>query len=102
MFFYLCRAAASFNMTLDGLEEVIRRAVPKTGSKVNFIRYADDSVTTANDKALLIEKVMPAIKEFLKVRGLELSEEKTKVTSIYDGFVTGCKTIFFQIMLISR
>jgi len=74
------------NMTLDGLEEVIRKAVPRTGSKVNFIRYADDSATTASNKALLIEKVIPAIKEFLKVRGLELSEEKTKVSSIYDGF----------------
>ena len=29
------------NMTLDGLEEVVRNAVPRR-SRVNFIRYADD------------------------------------------------------------
>ena len=29
------------NMTLDGLEEAVRRAVPRR-SRVNFIRYADD------------------------------------------------------------
>ena len=31
------------NMTLDGLEEVVHRAVPRR-KRVNFVRYADDSV----------------------------------------------------------
>jgi len=31
------------NMTLDGLEDVIRKAVPRR-SRVNFVRYADDCV----------------------------------------------------------
>jgi len=35
------------NMTLDGLEEAVRRAVPRR-SRVNFIRYADDCVPRAH------------------------------------------------------
>lgn len=73
------------NMTLDGLEEAIRRAVPRR-SRVNFIRYADDFIVTGKSKAILILYVLPAIKAFLQPRGLELSEEKTKIVHIKDGF----------------
>ena len=37
------------NMTLDGLEEAVRRAVPRR-SRVNFIRYADDFIITGKSK----------------------------------------------------
>jgi RNA-directed DNA polymerase len=73
------------NMTLDGLEAAIKSAVPKN-SKVNVIRYADDFIVTGDTKAVLQEHVMPAIREFLKERGLNLSGEKTKITRIEDGF----------------
>ena len=73
------------NMTLDGLEEAIRRAVPRR-SRVNFIRYADDFIITGKSKRLLIEKVKPAVEAFLAERGLTLSKEKTKITYIKDGF----------------
>lgn len=73
------------NMVLDGLEEVVKASCPK-GSKVNFVRYADDFIVTGANKELLQDKVMPAIKEFLQPRGLELSPEKTKITYIEDGF----------------
>ena len=43
------------NMTLDGLEEVVRRAVPRR-SRVNFIRYADDFIITGKSKGLLEKK----------------------------------------------
>jgi RNA-directed DNA polymerase len=82
------------NMTLDGLEEVIRSAVPRR-SRVNFIRYADDFVSTGKSKRLLEEKVLPAVRVFLAERGLALSEEKTVITHIKDGFTflgqTFCK-----------
>ena len=73
------------NMTLDGLEEVVRSAVPRR-SRVNFIRYADDFIVTGKSKRLLEEKVKPAVVKFLAERGLTLSEEKTKLTHIKDGF----------------
>ncbi len=50
------------------------------------MRYADDFIVTANSKALLEDAVIPKINAFLKVRGVQLSEQKTKITHISDGF----------------
>jgi RNA-directed DNA polymerase len=73
------------NMTLDGMQEAIRQAVSK-GDKVNFVRYADDSIQTGATKELLEQKVKPALTDFLKPRGLELSEQKTVITPTDKGF----------------
>ena len=73
------------NMTLDGLEEVVRSAVPRR-KRVNFIRYADDFIVTGKSKRLIEEKIKPAVIKFLAERGLTLSEEKTKLTHIKNGF----------------
>lgn len=73
------------NMTLDGMEKTIKESAPYR-SRVNFVRYADDFIVTAKSKAILEKYVVPAIKKFLDERGLELSEEKTKITFIRDGF----------------
>jgi RNA-directed DNA polymerase len=77
------------NMVLDGLERVCTQVVPKrskgVSSKINVIRYADDFVVTAGSKELLEQKVAPAVRDFLAVRGLQLSAEKTKVTHVEDG-----------------
>jgi len=72
------------NMTLDGLEKAVCEAVPRR-SRVNFIRYADDFIITGKSKTILENNVMPAVKKFLKARGLVLSEEKTKITYIKHG-----------------
>ena len=72
------------NMVLDGMADAIKRAVPK-GKKVNFVRYADDFICTAKSANLLEEYVLPAIRSFLKERGLALSEEKTHITNIRKG-----------------
>ena len=72
-------------MTLDGLESAVKDAAPKK-SKVNVVRYADDFIVTGDTKAVLQEHVIPAIREFLRERGLNLSGEKTKITRIEDGF----------------
>lgn len=50
------------------------------------MRYADDFIITGKTKELLETEVKPLIENFLKERGLELSNEKTKVTNIADGF----------------
>jgi RNA-directed DNA polymerase len=73
------------NLTLDGLERVAHDAAPGR-SLVNVVRYADDFLVTARTPELLNEKIIPAIKTFLAERGLELSEEKSKVTDVETGF----------------
>ena len=88
------------NMILDGMAKAIDDAVgirywkPQNGRhrrasnphRINFIRYADDWVVIANNKEVLEQQVKPAIEIFLKERGLELSEEKTTITNIHNGF----------------
>lgn len=73
------------NMTLDGLEATIKQACPGR-SKVNYIKYADDFVVTASTPEIIINKIKPAIEGYLQQRGLTLSENKTKITHIEEGF----------------
>ena len=75
------------NMTLDGLQGLIQKGPTyKKRNKLNFIRYADDFVVSGVTESLLKDEVLPAIEQFLKPRGLTLSQEKTHVRSIYQGF----------------
>lgn len=53
--------------------------------RYGFVRYADDFIITAEAKEDL-EYIKPVIQEWLKQRGLELSEEKTHIRHISDGF----------------
>ena len=73
------------NMTLDGLEEAVKKSCPPR-RKVNFVRYADDFICTADSKELIENNIIPAINEFLRPRGLMLSPEKTKIVRIEQGF----------------
>jgi RNA-directed DNA polymerase len=75
------------NLTLDGLEQLIQKQFPQGKSKgINFIRYADDFVITAHDRETLENEVQPLVRLFLSERGLSLSDEKTKITHISEGF----------------
>jgi RNA-directed DNA polymerase len=78
------------NLTLDGLEKVLRERFPQLGhgrsALVNMVRYADDFIVTGRSKELLESKVKPLVTEFFKARGLELSAEKTRITHIEEGF----------------
>ncbi|MGC9385297.1 MAG: reverse transcriptase domain-containing protein [Kosmotogaceae bacterium] len=51
-----------------------------------FIRYADDFIITAPSKKVIINEIKPLIEEFLNKRGLKLSDEKTKISHIDEGF----------------
>lgn len=83
------------NLTLDGLEKLLleRYSTSSTGHyhpnynkhKVHLCRYADDFIITADCKEVL-EEVKQMTEEFMKERGLKLSEEKTVTTNINDGF----------------
>lgn len=91
------------NMTLDGLETLINERYKRCwkGSdgrtywqskggepsrKINLIRYADDFVITGASRELLENEVKPMVREFLSERGLTLSEEKTAIAHIENGF----------------
>jgi len=81
------------NVTLNGLErELIARLGAKFGIakakklKVNVVRYADDFVITGDSKEILENEVRPWVEAFLAVRGLQLSEAKTRITHIDEGF----------------
>lgn len=81
------------NMALNGLEVELKAYVRATlgytkaqQAKINIIRYADDFVITGSSKEVLEGTVQPWVEQFLATRGLELSEEKTRVTHIDAGF----------------
>jgi RNA-directed DNA polymerase len=82
------------NMALDGLETILLKKYPHSGvralkgknKQVNLVRYADDFVITGLSQEVLEKEVKPLVVEFLHQRGLELSEEKTRITYIEDGF----------------
>ncbi|MFB2880713.1 group II intron reverse transcriptase/maturase [Floridanema aerugineum] len=69
------------NIGLHGLETYIKSTNPKLG----VVRYADDFIVTARDKGSL-EKAQIQIQQWMKSRGLELSTQKTMITSMSDGF----------------
>jgi RNA-directed DNA polymerase len=75
------------NMALGGLEVLLKKHFPRwRGHRVNFIRYADDFIITASSSEALRNDVIPLGEDFLKVRGLTLSKDKSKITHIKDGF----------------
>jgi RNA-directed DNA polymerase len=84
------------NMALDGMQKVLADRFHtnrlgkvdlrfKNANKVNLVRYCDDFIITAATEEIALE-TKELIREFLKTRGLELSEEKTTITHINDGF----------------
>lgn len=79
------------NMALDGLETAVYASVglsklARTKAQLNVVRYADDFVVTGASRDVLELKVLPAVRQFMAARGLELSEEKTRITHIATGF----------------
>src|SRR6266850_237296 len=79
------------NIALDGLEVALaerfgptRTAIER--SRVRLVRYCDDFVITGNSKKLLEQEVKPYVEAFLAERGLELSQEKTTITHVSEGF----------------
>jgi len=78
------------NMALDGLSQQLLERFPRVkrgnSPKVNLARYADDFIVTGASKELLEQEVKPFIEAFMKERGLSLSQEKTVITHIEDGF----------------
>ncbi len=81
------------NIALDGMETYLYKGLREKGYKVRdirdgrirIVRYADDFVVMHENKEV-IEDSKVIITEWLKVRGLELSEEKTRIVHSTNGF----------------
>jgi len=77
------------NMALDGLETQLKQYLGVTRArklKNNVVRYADDFVITGNSKEVLESEIRPWVEQFLAVRGLQLSPEKTHIVHTDQGF----------------
>ena len=85
------------NIALDSLERLFGSLSPKgrqisplqrSGKNrgISLIRYADDFVVTAPSKEVIESYVTPRITDFLGERGLQLSEAKTRVVHVDQGF----------------
>jgi len=76
-----------FNMVLNGVEEAIMEGDGANAKLVRAfpIRYADDLLIAARTQSDL-EKTKETLVEFLKPRGLEISEEKSTHATLEEGF----------------
>ena len=52
--------------------------------KIKVIRYADDVIITGNSEQTLI-KCKHLMEEYIKERGLQLNQDKTKISNIRNG-----------------
>jgi RNA-directed DNA polymerase len=81
------------NIALDGMETYLYDKLREKGYKVTelykgqirIIRYADDFVVVHENKEVIADSKI-IIAEWLKERGLELSEEKTRIVHSTEGF----------------
>jgi len=78
------------NMVLDGLSNHVTLATGQRSKRNKqytvTVRYADDFIITCKSKEFLEEKVVPAVNEFLAIRGLWLNPKKTVITNLHDGY----------------
>lgn len=83
------------NLALNGMGSLLHKKFMKQrktikrktiNNKVHTNAYADDFIVTGKSKEFLEQEVLPVIRGFMKERGLELSEEKTSITHIAEGF----------------
>jgi RNA-directed DNA polymerase len=80
------------NIALHGMEQAVGVKY-RTGASSNtvkhyapvLVRYADDFVVLCHTKESALE-IKAKVADFLAMRGLELSEEKTSIRSVYEGF----------------
>jgi len=78
------------NMTLDGMENYLKRQIGSqynktTANRLRVVRYADDFVVIHEQKRV-IEDCRKELEPWLKIRGLSLSEEKTRIVHTFSGF----------------
>jgi RNA-directed DNA polymerase len=95
------------NLALDGLQHelttLFKTVREAREAKIHLVRYADDFVITSSSKELLEDRVKPLVEKFLAARGLILSEKKTKITHVTEGFdFLGWNVRLFDRILVSQ
>jgi len=84
------------NIALNGMEKILnityKKSTRKNGNDnydsegdYRMVRYADDFIILAKSREN-IEKVYEILKPYLDERGLQLAEDKTKITHLEEGF----------------
>jgi len=73
------------NISLHGMETVLDAQRPGHPAKRTVIRYADDFVILCQTKADA-EHAQETISQWLAVRGLQLSPDKTRIVHLKEGF----------------
>jgi RNA-directed DNA polymerase len=76
------------NIALHGMEAALGVQFNATGATIStraVVRYADDFVVFCESREDA-EQVVHLLNEWLAVRGLRLSEEKTRIVHLTDGF----------------
>lgn len=71
-------------ITLSELGPYLASLFPQS-YRVHTVIYADDFIVTGASQEILEREVRPAIVQFLRERGLELSQEKTRIVHISEG-----------------
>jgi len=85
------------NIALDGMERLFGAENSKgnyttpasrkgENKKLNLIRYADDFVVIAPTREKITDYVLPRLRNFLKERGMELNDAKTRIVHRDEGF----------------
>lgn len=82
------------NLTLNGLASMLKKKFmnrkvvngKEINNRLHTVVYADDFIITGKSKELLEQQALPEVRKFMHERGLTLSEEKTVITHVRDGF----------------
>jgi RNA-directed DNA polymerase len=82
------------NLALNGLASMLKKKYmnrkvvngKEINNRLHTVVYADDFIITGKSKELLEQQVLPEVRKFMDERGLKLSEEKTVITHVRDGF----------------
>ena len=84
-----CVSPLLANIALNGIEEVAQKGYKPSYITLNkcpqSVRYADDMVVILKPEHDT-QEILDNIKDFLAERGMEISEEKTRITRATDGF----------------
>lgn len=77
------------NLCLNGVESIVRPNNPKVNTKEYkalrgcwSVRYADDMLLFARTETRIVNDYLPKLKKFLKVRGLKISKQKSKIINL--------------------
>jgi len=80
------------NIALNGMEEAVGMKYHRAGSSrwlyrycPSLVRFADDFVVMCHSHEQALE-VQEQLVQWLSTRGLSLNEDKTKITTVTDGF----------------